>query len=149
MSKKYCYAVVEKTLTGLLYKYKHFLKLVDLAANLVTYCDPDGNLLSNVSVPKNVDVTQQGFIEDVLKLQKKLYACKLNSGTENWAIFCSFICDNFKPVEVSSFFYKLIPFYQTFNSFMAQKLLVFSSTLTNQIQSADSNSNTNNKSDEL
>lgn len=76
MSKKYCYAVVEKTLTGLLYKYKHFLKLVDLAANLVTYCDPDGNLLSNVSVPKNVDVAQQGFIEDVLKLQKKLYACK-------------------------------------------------------------------------
>lgn len=50
ISKKYCYAIVEKTLTGLLYQYKHFLKLVDLAVNLVSYCDPEGNLLSNVAI---------------------------------------------------------------------------------------------------
>lgn len=112
----FCRDIVRKNLPNLLLFHVDIVKVINLAARLLTTCGPRGEYNMEAVVPPKVLVTENAGVS------KQLSDCRANRNTASWFYECQGICSKFSLVNFSPFFEPRLKAAKAFTRFARDRL---------------------------
>ena len=114
--QEFCRDIVRKNLPTLLLFHVDIVKVINLAAKLLSSCGPRGEYNMEAVVPPEVLVTEDH------EIAQELDDCRANRNTIDWFYECQYVCSKFSLVNFSPFFEPRLDSAKAFTRFARDRL---------------------------